>query len=292
MNDWDSLTQLCDYLEHLSQEMDENIMRTRNEATKLGEILDTISPVPVSEPKEEAKPQKLIQNRKVFRGFDYKVAQKPSNPFPSEDTFGDFLNYFEQYKRVSKFDRKHFGDRFAKRIMDFSRMTAAHLYNRMVPCIHKLNEEFDKILTYDLEQPNLKYRAKYTTDRAAKVVQEYDRLVAEFGLNRRVDVLSREKQLEPPPKPPKKVEVEDQFEVLANLTPKQLNSLYALRGSARKSMMNCKIREKTEQTFMHFLRKHDPSSDEAEDILYLKAASSCFKILSHDHRSFALVARR
>lgn len=98
---------------------------------KLQDIFDTISLVPVSEPKEEERTVRAQQNRKVFRGFDYKL------PAPvleeKTDTCGEFLDYLDQYKSLPKLDREHFADRFTKRVMNYSLLTSSYLYNRMTP---------------------------------------------------------------------------------------------------------------------------------------------------------------
>ncbi|KAK8842061.1 hypothetical protein M9Y10_026283 [Tritrichomonas musculus] len=292
MNNWKKLTDFCDYLERAEKELDDSILKTQNEVMKLQDILDTISPVPVSEPKEDEKPVRPQQNRKVFRGFDYKL------PAPvvedKVDHYGEFLDYLDQYKSLPKLDREHFAERFSKRVMDYSRMTAAHLYNRLTPLIYELNKSLDKVLDSDLTQDNLRFRARYTTNRATKVVKEFERLNQEFSLLKRVEVLSREKELEDPNKNAKKSkkQEDDPFEIVANLTPKQLNSLYRLRGSARRNLMSSIIKEKAEASFMSFLRNIDQRASEEEQLDVLSAARRGFLVLAHDPRSYALIVSR
>lgn len=293
MNNWKKLTDFCDYLERAEKELADSILKTQNEVMKLQDILDTISPVPVSEPKEEERPVRAQQNRKVFRGFDYKLPA----PVVEEktDTYGEFLDYLDQYKSLPKLDREHFADRFTKRVMDYSRMTAAHLYNRMTPLIHELNKSLDKVLDSDLTQDNLRFRARYTTNRATKVVKEFERLNQEFSLLKRVEVLSREKEIEDPNKKAnqdKNKKEDDPFEIVANLTPKQLNSLYRLRGSARRNLMSSIIKEKAEAAIMSFLRNTDQRASEEETLDVLSAARRGFLILAHDPRSYALIVSR
>lgn len=288
MNDWSGVRRFCNYLEHASKELDDKVLETQNEIMKLQDILDSISPIPVSEPKEELKPQRVQQNRKVFRGFDYKIA--PKVVATSVDPYGEFIDLLEQYKGMQKFDRTHLADRFTKRLLDFSRTTAAHMHVRMVPCIQKLSQELDKVLDYDISQANLKFRAKYTTDKATRVLDEYHRLIQEFSLQRRVDVMTRELELEEPEPPKKKVDAADQFEILANFTPKQLNMFYRLRGNARRSLMSATIKEKAEKTFMDFLSKARVDyNNEEESIAVLKAAQRAFMIIAHDAKAYATV---
>lgn len=286
MNDWDSIRRLGSYLEHASQELDNKIGETQNEIMKLQDILDTISPVPVSEPKEEARPQRLQQNRKVFRGFDYKVS--PQLVQTSMNPFEEFTDLLDQYNSMKKFSREHLGDRFAKRLLDFSRATASHMHERLTPCVRRLSAQLDKVLDADMSQASAKFKAKYTTDKAVRVAHEFDRLVQELGALRRVDVMTREFPLEARPKPKKIDDKSEQFEILANFTPKQLNTFYRLRGNARRAMMAATMKEKSEKVFMDFLKDVSFSSDK-EQLAVLQAAKRAFLILSHDPRSYATI---
>jgi hypothetical protein len=290
MSDWDSIARLCNYLEQASKELDEKVHSTQSEVMKLQDILDTISPVPVSEPREEVRAPRQQQNRRIFRGFDHKLT--PQAAATSADPFSDFLMYLDQYKQTSKFDRSHLGDRFTKRVMDFSRTTAAHLHLRLVPCVEKLTRELERILDFDLSQPNLRFRAKYTTDKATNLMQEFEKTIREFGLVRRIEVFAHEQAAETIIVKPTRTESGDQLETLANFTPKQLNALYAMRGAARRNLMAAAIKEKAEAHFLPFLRGCRFTDDETERVNVLHAAQRAFMILSHDPRSYALVAAR
>jgi hypothetical protein len=287
MSDWDSIARLCNYLEEAAKELDDKVHSTQSDVMKLQDILDAISPVPVSEPREEVRAPRQQQNRKVFRGFDHKVT--PQAAAASANPFGDFLMYLDQYKQASKFDRSHLGDRFSKRVMDFSRTTAAHLHLRLIPCVERLARELNRVLDYDLSQPNLRLRAKYTTDKATNLMQEFEKTIREFGLTRRTDVFAHEQVDEPLLAKPKRVESGDQLETLANFTPKQLNALYAMRGAARRNLMAATIKEKAEAHFVPFLKGCSFNDDETEQVNVLHAAQRAFMILSHDPRSYALV---
>lgn len=288
MNDWSSVRRFCDYLEHASVELTDRITETQNEVTKLQDILDTVSPVPVSEPKEEVRVANIQQNRKVFRGFDHKMA--PKQVATSMDTFEEFKDLLDQYSAVKKTVRGPLSDRFVKRVLDFSRTTAAHMHERLPVCTKRLVQELDKILDYDMDQLNLKYRAKYTTDKAAIVVAEFDRMVEEFGLRRRVDVMTRELTMEEKVRM-KLPDLSTQFEILANFTPKQLNSFYRLRGNARRSLMAATIKEKAEAAFLPFLETAAVGSedDASDNISVLRAAQRAFMIVAHDARAYATV---
>ena len=287
MNDWDSVRRFGSYLEHAHKELEDKIGETQHEIMKLQDILDTISPVPVSEPKEEARPQRIQQNRKVFRGFDYKVS--PQLQQTSMNPFEEFTDLLDQYNSMKKFSREQLGDRFAKRLFDFTRATAAHMHERLTPCVRRLTAELDKILDYNMEQPNLKFRAKYTTDWAVRVAREFDRLTQDLGARRRVDVMTREFPFEEQKKVKKNLDDKsEQFEILANFTPKQLNTFYRLRGNARRALMSATMKEKAEKVFMDFLADVSFTNDK-EQLAVLQAAQRGFMILTHDPRSYATI---
>jgi hypothetical protein len=84
----------------------------------------------------------------------------------------------------------------------------------------------------------------------------------------------------------------DQFETLANFTPKQLNALYAMRGQARRALMSSTIKEKAETCFISFLKNCGLSDDEKEQANVLRAAQHAFLMLSYDPRSYAIVIGR
>ena len=291
MNDWNKLTNLCKYLEKCEKELNDEILKTQTEVMKLQDILDSISPVPVSEPKEEVRVIHPNANRKVFRGFDYKNVQ-PVVEQPKEEMYMDFLDLLDQYKAMPKFDRSHLADRFTKRLMDYSRMTAAHLYDRMCPLVKILNNKLDNILDADISQDNIRFRARYSTNWAIKVDKEFERLYVELGLNRKTDVLAREKVPEEKKPQKEKKNTESPFEILANLTPKQLNSLYKLRGDARRNLMSSIMKERAESAFLPFLKNYDTQSSDEETKSFLNAAKKGFLILSHDPKSYALVLNR
>ncbi|KAH0794887.1 hypothetical protein GPJ56_001164 [Histomonas meleagridis] len=258
------------------------------------EILDKISPNPVSEPKEEARPQRF-QNRKVFRGFDYKVT--PQVAQRSLDPYNEFLDALEEYKKIPNTNRSQLSLRFAKRVMDFSRMTPAHMHQRLIPCIKRLDKELDKILNYDTEKPNLRFRAKYTTEKAIQTVHQYEDLIKELGLLRKTSVISCEMELsntKNTEEKPKKVKTDSQYEVIANFTPRQLNSLYALRGNARRSLVDASIKEKAQNVFFGFFDEVKNDIYESDELVIdvLRAAQRSFIILSNDQRSYAIVQGR
>jgi hypothetical protein len=291
MAEWERVSRFCRYLETVTKELDDKVHTTQSEVMKLQNILDTISPTPVSEPREDVRVVRAQANRRVFRGFDHKVT--PQTAATSGDPYGDFCLFLEQYKQMPKFDRVHIADRFAKRILDFSRTTAAHMYVRLPPCMRRLTCELDKILDYDLSQPNLKFRAQYTTEKGQHVLKAFDKAIREFGLSRRTEVFANEQiGAEPQKRNGRPRENADQFETLANFTPKQLNALYAMRGQARRSLMASAVKEKAETCFMSFLKDCGISEDEREQVNVLRAAKRAFLILSYDPRSYAVVQGR
>ena len=54
MSNWKPIINLCEYLEEASYELNEEIAKTKREASKLQDILDTISPVQLTEKREPA----------------------------------------------------------------------------------------------------------------------------------------------------------------------------------------------------------------------------------------------
>lgn len=76
---------------------------------------------------------------------------------------------------------------------------------------------------------------------------------------------------------------------MANLTPKQLNTLYRLRGSARRNLMSSIIKEKAKTAIMPFLRNTNQMASEEETLDVLSAARRIFLILAHDPRSYSLI---
>lgn len=147
------------------------------------EILETISPNSVSEPKEEACPQRPRVNRRVFRGFDHKVT--PQVAQKSLDPYNDFVDALDEYNKKPNINRAQMSSRFSKRVMDFSRMAAAHMHQRLTPCIKRLDKELDKILSYDADKPNLRFRGKCTTDKALQAARHCGSLVQGLGFLRR-----------------------------------------------------------------------------------------------------------
>ena len=285
MNNWKPIVDLCEYLEEASFELTEEITKTKREASKLQDILDTISPVQLFE-KRESEYVPRPQKQKFFRGIEHKP-----EPRVSADPYGDFVHALSEYKRLPTINRERLSQSFANRLMDFSRITPAHLHERMVPCLKELIKDLDGIMSLDINQQNQRFRAKYTMEKAQEIIDEYDRLIQENGALRRVDVIARERVIEPP-KIKAKSQNHDSFETIANLTPRQLNEFYHLRGTARQLKMIANIREKTAEAFVPFLKKYDIDFDDNEKADYITASARAFQLLTNSKRMHALVCTR
>ena len=282
MSNWKPIVDLCEYLEEASYELNENITKTKREASKLQDILDTISPVQLTE-KREAAYVPRVQKQKFFRGIEQKPEIKVS-----ADPYGDFVSSLSEYKKLPNIQRERLSQSFANRLMDFSRITPAHLHERMIPCLKELIKDLDSMMSLDISQQNQRFRAKYTMEKAQEIIDEYDRLIQENGALRRVDVIARERVIEPP-KSRVKTAKHDSFETIANLTPRQLNDFYHLRGTARQLKMIANIRERTADAFVPFLKQYDIDFDDKEKADYIKASARAFQLLTNSKRMHALV---
>ena len=286
MSTWKPVTELCEYLEELSYELNQKLEKTKREASKLQDIYEAISPVQTTEKREPPLASRPVAKQKFFRGIE-----KKPEIHVSADPYGDFVDALNQYKTLPKFQRERLSNSFVNRIMDFSRITPAHLHERMIPCLKELCNELDGIMSLDINQMNQRFRAKYTMERAQEILDEYEKLINENGALRRVDVIAREKVIEPSKVPVKQQNV-DSFETIANLTPRQLNEFYHLRGTARQLKTIATMREKTAATFVPFLKTFEPGFDDRERGNYIRAAARAFQLLTNSKRMHALVCTK
>ncbi|EAY09035.1 hypothetical protein TVAG_180090 [Trichomonas vaginalis G3] len=283
---WNYVTSYCDYLERVSHELDETILKTKREASKLQSIFEAISPNQVTDPRENESAPPSHQRQKFFRGFE----QRPELKI-SADPYGDFQNALNTYKKLPKFPRERLPNSFINRMMDFSRLTPAHLFDRMIPCLRTLSQELDKVMDMKIDQPNQTFRVKYTLEKAEEILNAYEKLIVENGANRRVDVIAREKQIDPPKQSPPKPKA-DVFETIANLTPKQLNEFYHLRGTARQAKMIAMMRERAAHDFTEFLQTYNENLDLKEKEDYLRTAARAFQLLTNSKRKHALISSK
>ena len=287
--DWKELNDFCQYLENARFELDKKIIETQNEVIKLQDIFDGITPRPMNDPHEELHPKAPITKSRIFRGFEQPVQRVQS----SADPYSDFLHYFDEYKRLPQLQRTRPQERFLKRIMDFSRMTPAQMYSRLIPSVQEINRQLDKILSFNVEQPNLRYRGLHLIESAERIITQYQKYIQEFGLTRRVDLKQFELKMENDPPKKKKPAPVEKFETVANLTPKQLNAIYSLRGNARRAVMELNIKEKAEKAFVSFTDQANSFYDADDDdlISILKTCSRGYRVLVQNPRYYSIVVR-
>lgn len=283
---WGYVSNYCDYLERVSHELDEMILKTKRETSKLQSIYETISPNPKTDPREVESTPRSQPRQKFFRGFEQKAEVKVS-----ADPYGDFQNALNEYKKLPKFPRERLSNSFINRMIDFSRLTPTHIFDRMIPCLQTLSGYLDQLNDMRVDQPNQIFRVRYTMDRAEEILNTYEKLIQENGANRRVDVIAKERNIEPPAPKPTQVKT-DNFETIANLTPKQLNEFYHLRGTARQMKTIANMREKASADFEDFIKTYDENMSESDKRDYLRASARIFHLLTNSKRKHALVCSK
>lgn len=288
--DWESLTSFCKYLEQIRFELDKKIIETQNEILKLQDILDGINKIPTNDPHEELHPKNRIQKTRIYRGFEQPIKTQSK----SADLYDDYLHYYDCYKRLPPLLRSRPQERFLKRVMDFSRMTPAQMFSRIIPSFNILINQLDKISQYDTSQPNLRYRGLRTIEDTNNLIIQYQKIIDQFDLSRRVDLKQYELKFENQSLKKSKPPPVQKFETIANLTPKQLNTIYSLRGNARRAVMELNIKEKAEASFVPFLKQIENFYDASDDdiISFLQASCRGFKILSQNHKCYATIVKK
>jgi hypothetical protein len=274
---------LCTYLEMISSELEGRIRRTQADVAKMQEICEVLQPTANAppEPKENEEIAKLIRR---VRGTETKP--KIERPAPA-DPFAQFQDALRQFGSVPVLHRDHYCRKFIANVASQTRKTSAHLISRIVPCATRLNQELDKALRYDLEQPGLAYRAALIVKKAEKVTSAFAETIEKVGGFESVDPPINERSEAPTEERPTRPVIE-QFETIADFSQKQLGQLYKLRGRARAALIMARIREKAEEVVLQFLRERQEKGD--VDAVALRIASKGFIMLSNDPASYAVIS--
>jgi hypothetical protein len=277
----DGLLALCAYLEMLNSELELKIRETQSDVAKMQEIADAMRPAPSSEPKENPRISRLIS---LEKGIDPK--EKPEKPSPLEP-FAQFEDALRQFNGIKALHREQYSRKFLAKLSSYTRTTPVHSLIRVLPCAKRLHQEFDRILSVDVTQPNAALRASLLLDRSPSVIESLDTEIESMGLGKAVDVFLKEKaEVEPAAKAERPIPTH--FETIANFSEKQLSNLYRMRGKARRELILARIREKIEEVLIPFLQEYG-DGDETYSVS-LKLASQCFLLLSSDPRSYALIS--
>jgi hypothetical protein len=277
------LLALCGYLEMINSELDLKILETQSDVAKMQEIAEAMRPAPSSEPKENAGVGRLIN---LERGIEAK--DKPDRPAPL-DPFAQFEEALAQFNNIKALHRDQYARRFLANLSSYTRKTMAHSLARLVPCARRLNQEFDRILAFDLDQLSAGFRAKLVLEKSPLVIEGFEKEIADLGLSQQLQPPAREKtETHDTPKPQTRP-IPTHFETIAKLSEKQLSNLYQLRGTARKELILARMREKIDEIMVPLL-ENEGNDEPVDDIGTLKLASQAFVLLSTDPRRYALVS--
>lgn len=283
MTSWRSIRRLCGLLEGISYELDCKLMKTKKESAKLIDILEAISPMKFMDPRDSVSTSGIANRKKFFKGFD-----QPAQTQSTEETYAEFVKALEEYKKLPSLPRERLSNSFRSRMLDFSRLTQAHLHERMIPCAKAMLDDLNEVSKLDLDDASQRYKVTYTVRCIEDVFNEYDRLIKANDVFKRVDVIGKEREIKTTTKevPKKKV---DTFETIANLTPKQLNEFYHLRGQARQIKVIVDVKRAISETVLPFLKSYNYDMSPEEKIDFLKLCARSFHLLSNTKRKHALV---
>ena len=275
------LRSLCKYLEMLNSELEMNIRRTQSDVSKMQDIYEAIRPFQIeTEPKENEEIARLISQAK---GEEFKAKAAKTQAL---EPFEEFQQCLKQFNEIPALKRDQFSRKFINGVAEFTQKTPAHLFDRLVPCVKRLNAEFDKVLKADMDQPAAAFRATYATERAEAVADAFENEVAEFESIEEIDVPINERKEKPKDEENHVKPISSHLETVANFSQKQLSTLYRLRGDAREALIMSRIREKTEEVVLPILTARSLTRRET----LMKIASRAFAILSIDPRSYAVVS--
>jgi hypothetical protein len=280
---FDDFRSLCTYLEMISSELEGRIHQTQADVAKMQEIYEVLQPTPnaAPEPKENEEIAKLIHR---VRGTEMKPkVEKPV----AADPFAQFQDALQQFSGIPVLRRDQFCRKFVASVASQTRKTSAHLISRIIPCAMRLNQELDRVLGYDLKQPNLAYRAGLTVEKAQKVATGFRENIEKVGGFEDADTPINERPESATEKRPNRA-VAEHFETIADFSQKQLSQLYKLRGRARAALVMARIQEKTEEVFLPFLRERQEKGD--IEAVALRIASKGFVMLSDDPISYAVIS--
>jgi hypothetical protein len=266
----------------INGELETRIRQTQRDVAKIQDVYEAIRPAPNPhpKPKENEDVAKLIS---LVHGTEMKT--KVERPAPT-DPFTQFQDALHHFVEIPVLRREQYSRRFLSSLVNHTRKTPAHVLSRLPACLRRLNQELDKALRCDLEQPSIAFRASLTVERAESVLEGMARHMEAIGGFHEIEPAIRERSEREVQKTPTKAQSE-QFETIADFTPKQLCGLYRMRGQARAELMLARIREKMEEVVIPFVKERE--SETAEDIPMLKAAAIAYTMLSGDPRSYALI---
>ena len=267
----------------LNSELEMNIRRTQSDVSKMQDIYEAMRPVQVdTEPQENEEIARLLSQAKGEEFKSKAVKTEVLTPFEQ------FQECLRQFNEIPALKRDGFSRKFITGVCEFTKKTPAHLFERLVPCIRRLNTELDKILKADLENQVSAFRATYALERAEAVADAFENEVAEFEEIEELDIPFVER-LEKPHEEEKHVKpISSHLETVANFSQKQLSALYRLRGDAREALIMSRIREKTEEVIIPLLERRTLTRRET----LMRIASRAFAVLSVDPRSYAVVSNQ
>lgn len=277
-----SLRCLCKYLEIINSELETRIRQTQSDVSKMQDIFETINPIVHDvEPKENEEVAELLSKAKGVEVKEVKPKMVVVEPFEQ------FQQCLKEFSEIPALKREQFPKKFLSSVMEHTRKTPAHVFDRLTPCIRRLTQELDKVLKTDMEQEALAFKATYVMERAAVVADVFENEISCFEKIEELDVPFTEQEEK---KKEEKIEgksIVDTMETVANFSQKQLSTLYRLRGEARSSLIMARIREKVEEVMLPLLENKKMQKD---PMTYLRIASKGFNILSVDPRSYAVIA--
>jgi len=281
-----SIDELLIYLESVSFELDELLAKTKRESSKLQDVLEAISPNRQFEPRDSVFAPSTKKST-VFRGFNSRVTAQVSN-----DPYGEFQKALEKYNKLPSLPRERLCAPFINRILDFSRLTPIHIMERMIPSVCKMKKMIQGISSLDLSNPGNMTKAQYTYEQIEKVVASYEQMMKDYGLNRRVDSIGNEKNTEFCVKQPQKQSKvnSDNFETIGNLTPKQLNEFYKMRGIARQTHLLSQLKQYTAESFINELSKYSTDCSDEDSLDAIVASTRSFRILTNTKRIRSLIS--
>lgn len=280
-DEYGNLRCLCRYLEIINSELETRIRQTQSDVAKMQDIFETINPIVHDvEPKENEEIAELLNKAKG-------VEMKETKPKPViVEPFEQFQQCLKEFSEIPALKRDQFPKKFISGLVEHTRKTPAHLFERLTPCIKRLNQELDKVLKTDMEQEALAFKATYVMERAGVVADAFENEISCFEKIEEIDIPFTEREEKKEEEKIQGKSIVDTMETVANFSQKQLSTLYRLRGEARSSLMMARIREKVEEVILPLLENKKVQKDK---LAYLRIASRGFNILSVDPRSYAIV---
>jgi hypothetical protein len=143
------------------------------------------------------------------------------------------------------------------------------------------------VLRYDLKQPTFAYRAGLSVDKGLKVATGCAEAIETVYGFECPDSPIKERP-EAPTEQRSNTVVAEHFETIADFSQKQLSQFSTLMRRARAVLVMARIRGKTEEVLLPFLREHQEKGDVG--VVALRIASKGFVMLSDDPISYAVIS--